>query len=734
MHQQKKTGKKTSTKHSLIFKLIIVIIPFLILLAFEGILRLANYGDNLSLFVKNMEPGYEEFMMVNPIIGKKYFQKFEYTSPPNDIFYAKKPANSFRIFVMGSSTVYGFPYDRNLMFSRILHKELEDKYPDKKIEVINTAITAINSFTLLDYVDEILDYEPDAILMYAGHNEFYGAFGVGSNETMSRNRGLTRLHISLMNLKLYQLIRNIISTTSGMFGTGGTEVHGTLMKRMVANADILYNSDDYQLAMKRYRQNMDEILTQFKKKGVPVFLSDLVSNVKDIEPFNSVADDSLPLAIDIYNEAKKADAELDYEKASQQYYYAKDLDCIRFRASEDVNKIIDELADKDRAYKVSMLKWFKEHSDKGLIGNNLMTEHLHPNIDGAFLMAQAFFNKIVDTGVVGESSVSEDFNYEYYKRNWGYTLLDSLIAVHRVNNLKGFWPFVKSGEKEINYLQIYQPKNRLDSIVISVLRDPNQILGVARLDLAKSYEKEGLIDLAYKEYEALLRTNPYVAINYRDAANCLIILGDLPLAQKYFQQSLEYEQSYLAYYRIGEIDLIKHDFENAIQNLKKAFEIAPNENKVNILGRVYNAYVYSNKMDEAKSVADELRRVNAESLLNLKPKRYLFSQYIPYQTKNQVAQAQELANDKKFDEAIDVLKNSLQIYQSHVAKRFIGEIYFEQNDYENALKYFLQVYSEFEFDPVFLHHLVIIYTDKKDTVNAQKYIRLLQQVAPDFAG
>jgi tetratricopeptide (TPR) repeat protein len=69
-----------------------------------------------------------------------------------------------------------------------------------------------------------------------------------------------------------------------------------------------------------------------------------------------------------------------------------------------------------------------------------------------------------------------------------------------------------------------------------------------------------------------------------------------------------------------------------------------------------------------------------------------------------------------------------------VAKRFIGEIYFEQNDYENALKYFLQVYSEFEFDPVFLHHLVIIYTDKKDTVNAQKYIRLLQQVAPDFAG
>ena len=37
-------------------------------------------------------------------------------------------------------------------------------------------------------------------------------------------------------------------------------------------------------------QNMDEILNTFEKKGIPVFLSDLVSNVKDIEPFNSIED------------------------------------------------------------------------------------------------------------------------------------------------------------------------------------------------------------------------------------------------------------------------------------------------------------------------------------------------------------------------------------------------------------------------------------------------------------
>src|SRR5690606_37401827 len=119
----------------------------------------------------------------------------------------------------------------------------------KKIEMVNTAITAINSFTLLDYTDQILKYKPDAVLIYAGHNEFYGAFGIGSNETMSRNRDLTQLHITLMDYKIYQLLRNVIAGISQKIASGkNDEVHGTLMKRMVADKDILLNSDEYKIA------------------------------------------------------------------------------------------------------------------------------------------------------------------------------------------------------------------------------------------------------------------------------------------------------------------------------------------------------------------------------------------------------------------------------------------------------------------------------------------------------
>ncbi|MDA3821786.1 MAG: hypothetical protein PF450_04125, partial [Bacteroidales bacterium] len=194
-------------------------------------LRLISYGSNLNLFVENPREGYEDYLIVNPDIGTKYFQKFEHDAPSNDIFLKKKPADTFRIFVMGSSTVVGFPYEKNLMFSRILHKRLEDAYPDRKIEVINTAITAINSYTLYDYSKERVKYSPDPIIINARNNEFYGAFGSGSNESMSKSIALTRMHLKFMDIRIYQLFKNIANGIQRCIHVGeDKQVHGTLMK------------------------------------------------------------------------------------------------------------------------------------------------------------------------------------------------------------------------------------------------------------------------------------------------------------------------------------------------------------------------------------------------------------------------------------------------------------------------------------------------------------------------
>ncbi len=86
--------------------------------------------------------------------------------------------------------------------------------PQKHVEVVNTALTAINSITLKDFIPQVLKYEPDAILIYAGHNEYYGAFGIGSNETMSKSAFLRSLNFGIMNLRIAQLVKSGISGIS----------------------------------------------------------------------------------------------------------------------------------------------------------------------------------------------------------------------------------------------------------------------------------------------------------------------------------------------------------------------------------------------------------------------------------------------------------------------------------------------------------------------------------------
>jgi len=726
-----------SRSRQLLFKFIGLSLPLVILLLLEGLLRIISYGDNLKLFIQNPKEGYGQYLIVNPEVGKKYFQQFETDAPGNDIFLKEKPEGAFRIFVMGSSTVIGFPYQNNLMFSRILHKRLEDTYPDKHIEVLNTAITAINSSTLLDYADEIIKYDPDAILIYAGHNEFYGAFGVGSNESMSKSRILTRLHLGLMDLHFYQLIRNIITSTIRKIGSAKKDqVRGTLMKRIVAIDNIPIGSEDYKLAMKRYRQNMGDLIEKFNDKNIPVFLSDLICNVKDIKPLSSVSTGKADEAWDAYVEAEDAYSSADFESARQLFYEAKDLDGVRFRASEELNQTIQELSHEYETYHVPMLDYFQSNSPHRIIGNNLLTEHVHPNIDGSFLMADAFYSEILKSGIIGESDKVSGYSSEYYKLNWGYTALDSLLAHHRITNLKNYWPFVPPDTDNIDYRSSYHPGSKLDSIAFIAFRDPEKFLDDLRLELAREYEKQGNHWAAYKEYEALVRTNPYLAINYRDAASSLINLGHLPLALEYFKKSLVFEPSFYASHRTGEIYLIKGDYINAIKSFEEAFQSTSEyDEQIKTLGKIYQSSVYGNQKDHARAIADQLQRYNANQYLKIPPKTYTYDNYIPYKTRNLVNAANQLKSEGRFQEAIATLEESLEIYDSHIAQRLLGEIYMKTGNNQNSLyhlNHLKKVYNEFSFDPEFLTSLVLLNISVEEYHQAKDLFNKLKQIDPNF--
>lgn len=182
-----------------LFYIIALLLPLLMLLLAELGLRMAGYGSSYPLFIPSQQaPGYLE---PNPAIMQRYFAPAQAPrlSMDTQLIRQEKAPGSLRIVVQGGSTAAGFPYGRFGSIQAMLSQLLKQHYPERDIEVINTAMAAVNSYSLLDFQPDILALKPDMVLIYAGHNEFLGILGAGSALNPAGGRAT-----SLLLLKLRQ--------------------------------------------------------------------------------------------------------------------------------------------------------------------------------------------------------------------------------------------------------------------------------------------------------------------------------------------------------------------------------------------------------------------------------------------------------------------------------------------------------------------------------------------------
>jgi lysophospholipase L1-like esterase len=171
--------KKTSTsinkkKYVLTSKLKIIVVLLLGaigLLALENILRnqYLNYESSSYLFtLDNFHPFLQFQLRKQPDlpVNSYNFRGEEIT--------VKKKKNTFRIFVLGGSTVLNsvVPYKKTLTY--LLQEKLQKVYPNKRIEVINAGNDGYTSeHSLIQYLFKIKDFSPDMIIIYHGINDWY---------------------------------------------------------------------------------------------------------------------------------------------------------------------------------------------------------------------------------------------------------------------------------------------------------------------------------------------------------------------------------------------------------------------------------------------------------------------------------------------------------------------------------------------------------------------------------
>jgi tetratricopeptide (TPR) repeat protein len=729
-------GQPLSRSKQFIFGAIAVVLPIVFLILLELVLRVSGYGDKFSLFINHPDAEFEKYYIVNPEIGKKYFNKMEYSAPAKDMFLKVKPADVFRIFVMGSSTVAGFPYDNNLMFSRILNERLRDAYPDRKFEIVNTAITAINSFTLADFMPQILAQKPDAILFYEGHNEFYGAFGIGSNEAIFHSPALIRMHLSLINYRVYQLAVNSVGKIMGVFSSSDNkDTRGTLMSRIVKDADITYGSKTYQAGMKIFEENMTAILSSAKQQKVPVFIGDMVSNLHDLKPLKSIPSGELKGAQEYYEAARKLEEQGEIQKAKENYILARDYDCIRFRASSDINLIIRKLADKFGAYFVPAVDLFNSNSPNGIVGYNLLTEHLHPNIPGEFLLSESFYKEITKSRLIApEINRTTEKTYHGFVQDYGYSKLDYWIGKHRVTNLSYHWPFTDETKGSVDYRQIYRPTGIVDSLAFTVMAKRTLNLQEAHEKLAEMYKKRGDLLNAFREYNSLTKISPYWSLYFRKAGDCLLKMNNLPDALRFFERSTEYTSDvFYAHYRAGEICTIMNDLDGALLHFQKAQQVADAQQKQKTLIKIYQTLCYQNRPEAGKDIQAYFKKIDPNQSIPVPP-RVPYMEYIPFQIKGDVDGANEFLAKNNQGKALEMLLSSLKIEETPLVFRMLGELYLKMGAIDKSLDFLMKAYPAFRFDPKYLHEYIISNLSSRQPEVAQNALEQLKKIEPNYPG
>lgn len=624
------------------FATLLVLLPVLFIVLLEIGLRLAGYGPNLKLFIPF--PPKPAYFQINPEVGLRYFPATRVKPQVSyDVFLKQKPADEFRIFVLGGSSAAGYPYFYNGSFSSMLKVVLKEYYPDRAIQIVNLAMPAVGSYTVRDLALELDAYRPDLIIIYSGHNEFYGALGVGSSEFLGTSRGLINFFIRIRRYKIVQLTSDIIRwirrSYARMFRRP-SEPQGTLMARMVKKKYIPYQSADYRIARSIFEENLLDVVGHFRKRGVPVLMGTLVSNVHHQKPFvdrfsetgdsvrwrklhreagrlfrqgkpeaalekisEAIGSDSLPASA-YFLQGKILEALGDSLSAYRAYYKAKDRDALRFRASEDFNRVIMRLDSLPTVKVVDIKGSFEKHSPLHLPGNELLLEHLHPNLAGYRLMAASFARSIIDGRYLGTPERTE-IPDSLWKSKIYVTRVDREVARIRIAVLMAGWPF--TGNRPPSKEEVSVPEG--DPIRRLALKFWREDITYEEMHVqaARYYESQGELTLAEQEYRALIQATPINPSPYNALARLLIEEKKLDEALPVLLHSIAAEPTAFACKMAGAILLSRQQVAQGIAYLEQAVRLDPNDPQA--LYNLSGAYALAGQFQKSRAVLDRLLRI-----------------------------------------------------------------------------------------------------------------------------
>ncbi len=320
--------------------------------------------------------------------------KTTFTVPP--------PPETVRLVVVGGSFAMGTPYVHQKTNKAIGHggipdwlrAELQARFPQRRIEVINAAGGGINSGPVRGIVERLARARSDALIVATGNNEGFVP--------------ATRFHEALHEWIVYRALTTALRPPPPA----------------AQREFFMLQDEDNRAIERRYRENIVAMIDAAKRENVPLVLCTMPINLLFNGPYPPVKSNPYPTDDEELNAGIEAQNGGDYTAAiehfsasehpsfaalyiaqcflaQERYEQAKrflrlhvQLDP-KNRTRPSYNDFLREIAAERRVLLADLEHRAEDLSPHGLPGNNLFVDYCHLNWNGYYEMTQAILDVLL---------------------------------------------------------------------------------------------------------------------------------------------------------------------------------------------------------------------------------------------------------------------------------------------------------------------------------------------------
>jgi lysophospholipase L1-like esterase len=419
-----------SKKKKLYFRLFALGLPFFCFFFLELVFRLLGIGraplEDPYILLYSPSSIFKRVKQEGEVFLRVYRE--ELYSTRNIQFPAKKPQGKTRIFCVGGSASAGWPHQSAHAYSTYLAEALKHVYPQKDFEVLNLSGHAFGSNRVRLIFEELLEFEPDLLILYSGNNEFleerFYKKPTATSRRIHQIGNLLRLSriYSWVEGKILKEIEPSTALDANRKSKNKESIESKIFQREL---ELRRDPEQFEQLLQHYRFNIEKMIESAQAKKIPVCVLSVPVNLKNWIPNVSAHPESFKaleswtslyhrVRLALLHKEKEAvslgeqlvaqdphyaeshfrlgqayEEAKDFVKAREAFLNAVDLDYNPFRALRSINTILRETSQRFNVLFFDAEESFAQAShSKGCPGDELFLDYVHPTVQGNLLLAR----------------------------------------------------------------------------------------------------------------------------------------------------------------------------------------------------------------------------------------------------------------------------------------------------------------------------------------------------------